>query len=536
MRSSPIFAACSLVFASASCLASTGAPVTAVVLYPGSASITRTAQVVPGAHEVVLTGLPANFDVQTMRVSASGGLRVGAVTTLDAAGSQVLNPAEASLRDQIEALSDQKAMLDAQAGAAQIVKTYLERLNAGGEGSKPAPVADGKALAGLIDTLGKGASNALVKIQAIAVQQRTIDLKIDVLKRDLARLQSGTRDARAVTIALAGAQGGTVTINYQLNNAGWKPGYRASLDSGASTVELTRMATVAQHTGEDWSNVRLTLSTGQPRQSPTGRVPQPWLLSWSVPQPQKPMLAGMARAAAPAPTAQRVEITGSSNKLALEEAIDASFMTEVQSTFATEFQVPERVSLASDGRAVTLALSSQNLPAKQYVRVAPRLERFGIIMAETTRPDGVWPAGPLQLFRDGNYVGATHWNLQDGKRTEFAFGRDELLNVSVDAVDGKTGSKGVFGTRNAKNTADVFTLTSRHSKPLNLLVLESSPVSTADEIKVQAVFAPKPTVTAWEDRRGVVAWQTSIAPAASLSFQVEYQIEYPKDGVLVGLR
>ncbi|UUZ57010.1 DUF4139 domain-containing protein [Massilia sp. H-1] len=31
---------------------------------------------------------------------------------------------------------------------------------------------------------------------------------------------------------LSGDKGGTVTLIYQLNNAGWKPGYRASLDSG----------------------------------------------------------------------------------------------------------------------------------------------------------------------------------------------------------------------------------------------------------------------------------------------------------------
>ncbi|UUZ51557.1 hypothetical protein LP420_20750 [Massilia sp. B-10] len=36
----------------------------------------------------MLTGLPSNFDVQTMRVAASPGLRVGAVTTLDAMPQQ----------------------------------------------------------------------------------------------------------------------------------------------------------------------------------------------------------------------------------------------------------------------------------------------------------------------------------------------------------------------------------------------------------------------------------------------------------------
>jgi uncharacterized protein (TIGR02231 family) len=530
----PVLAACSLALLSGSCLASVSAPVTAVVLYPGSAGITRTAQVAPGASEVVLTGLPANFDVQTMRVAASGGLRVGAVTTLDAAGSQARNPAEAALVEKIQGLQDQKALLDAEASAALVVKNFLEKLNGNGGADKPGPQPDGKALAAMIDTLGKGVSGALVKIQKIAVQQRAVDASIDVLQRDLARLQSGSRDTRAVTVRLLGDKGGTVTVNYQLNNAGWKPGYRASLDSAASSIELARLATVAQNTGEDWSNVKLTLSTGQPRQSPVGREAQPWLLSWKERQ-QEPAAMKMFAPAAPAPALERVSVTGSRVKKDMEE-IDASLVNEVQGAFATEFEVPERVSLASDGRAVTLSLSTQTLAAKQYLRVTPRLERSAFIMAEIARPEGVWPVGNLQLFRDGGYVGATQWNLQQGKRTEFSFGRDEQLTVSLDAVEGKSGSKGIFGTRAAHTVADVITISSRHRKAMDLVVIEASPVSTSDEIKVQAVFEPKPAVTAWEDRRGVVAWKTSIAPAAMLKFNVEYQIDYPKDGVMLGLR
>jgi hypothetical protein len=170
------------------------------------------------------------------------------------------------------------------------------------------------------------------------------------------------------------------------------------------------------------------------------------------------------------------------------------------------------------------------------LRVTPRLEKFAYIMAETARPEGVWPAGNLQLFRDGGYVGATWWNLQQGKRTEFAFGRDEQLSVALDAVEGKTGSKGIFGSSASRTVADVITLSSRHRKPMDVVVIEASPVSTSDEVKVQAVFEPKPTVNAWEDRRGVVAWKSTIAPGATLKFNVDYQIDYPKEGVMLGLR
>ncbi|NHZ63558.1 mucoidy inhibitor MuiA family protein [Massilia genomosp. 1] len=525
-----------LAFFSETGLASTNAPVTAVTLYPGSATVVRTAQVAAGATEVVIDGLPANFNLESVRVQAAPGIRVADVVSRDKAGSEAVNPLEAKLAGEIERLKDQKAVLDAQAKSAAIVKGYLERYNGGAaDGARAQGPDNGKALAGVLDTLGRGASEALLKIQKLAVQQRELDKKIAALESDLAGLDSHEKEVRSMVVRLAAAKAGTLTISYQRDNAGWKPGYRASLDSAASRVDLERLATISQSTGEDWSNVKLTLSTSQPRLSPNGREPQPWLLGYRPPQPPQQMQA-YAAAPAPAPVmsrerSQKVEITGSAIKRANEYDI-----AELQGVFATEFEVPGRVNLASDGRATSVTLSTLALPVTQHLRVTPRLEKFAIVMAEAARPEGVWPSGNMQLFRDGGYIGATQWNLQEGEKALFSFGRDDLVKVALDPVAGKTGSKGIFGGRATSVRADVFTLVNRHSTPVELLVFDSSPVSTSEEVKVEAVFDPKPFTGTWEQRRGVVAWKKTLAAGASARFQVEYKIDYPKEGTVSGLR
>ncbi|MCE3604657.1 mucoidy inhibitor MuiA family protein [Massilia sp. P8910] len=516
-------------------MALANAPVTAVTLYPASATVVRTAQVAAGATEVVIDGLPANFNLETVRVQAAAGIRVVDVVSRDAAGSAAVNPAEAKLAGDIERLKDQKAVLDAEAKSAAIVKGYLERYNGGAaDGAKPQGADNGKALAGVIDTLGRGASEALLKIQKLAVQQRELDKKIAAMERDLAGLNSDEKDVRSIVVRLAAAKAGALTVSYQRDNAGWKPGYRASLDSAASRVDLERLATISQSTGEDWSNVKLTLSTSQPRLSPTGREPQPWLLGYRPPQAPD-NTDSYARAPAPAPMGvmlmkQKMEVTGYSSKPGDAE------ISEMQGVFATEFEVPGRVNLAADGRATSVVLSTLALPVTQHLRVTPRLEKFAIVMAEAARPEGVWPAGTMQLFRDGGYIGATQWNLQDGERALFSFGRDDLVKVSLDPVAGKTGSKGIFGGRATSVRADVFTLVNRHKTPVELLVFDSSPVSTAEEVKVEAVFDPKPFTDTWEQRRGVVAWKKTLAAGATAKFQVEYRIDYPKEGSVSGLR
>jgi len=515
--------------------ADVAAPIAAVTLYPGSATIVRVAQVAPGATRIVIPGLPARFDAQTLRADAGPGIRVGDIVVQDAAQSTAVNPAEADLDARIQALQDQQATLDAEAKSAEIVKSYLERLSADGgtANDKPRAPMDAKTLTGLVDALGRGASDVMGKLHRIEIQKREIRKKIDALQRDLARLRSGLKDTRTVTIHLAAEKAGDVKLSYQVHSAGWKPSYRASLNSTASRIELERLAMISQKTGEDWSNVKLTLSTGQPRHSPHPADPKPWLLSYRPPVAEESRMP--AYAPAPSPVAAKAASRQATQSLD-EDAPYQPPTFETHGAYATEFEVPAHIGLPSDGREVMVPLAKQTLAARQYLQVAPRLEAAAMVIGAAERPQGVWPAGGMQLFRDGNYVGNAHWNPQATDRFEFSFGRDELLRVTVDQIKGKSGGTGIFDKRIERKMADVFTLTNAHKTAVDVLVLESSPVSTSDEIKVKAEYDPKPSIESWRQRRGVMAWERKIGAGETARLTVEYTIEHPKEGIVSGMR
>lgn len=510
----------------------TVAPVTAVVLFPGGATVTRSAPVTPTMSRVDIPGLPTGFDIQTLRADADAGIRIGQIVIQDAGDTEAVNPAEAALNEKIQALRDQDAALDAESKAADMVRAYLERFGAsdtvGDERTRAA--VDAKTLAGLIDTIGRGAGDALARMQRIAVQKRENGKKIAALQRDLERVRTGATDRRTLTVDFVAERAGTLRVSYQVPQAGWKPAYRATLDSESSRVSLERLATVSQKTGEDWNNVTLRLSTNQPRQSPNAPEPQPWLLTYVPPRPlEEAAYAASAPAPALAPVAKQL-------MRARGEPDYQPPTFQTQSTYATEFEVPSRVSLATDGREMAVPLATQTLSVKQRLRVAPRLDKAAIVTAEAERPQGVWPSGNVQLFRDGQYVGATEWNPQSADRFVFSFGRDELVRVSVDPVKGKSGSAGIFDQRSERHITDQFTLTNAHKRPVDVVLLESSPVSSSEEIKVKSSFEPKPSTETWEKRQGVVAWETTLAPKASATFTVDYVINYPRDGWVSGMR
>src|SRR5919204_4540439 len=75
-----------------------------VTLYPGSATIERSARIAPGGGTLKMSGLPANFDLRTLRVEADAGISVGEVSVQDVGRAEALSAREAELEAKIQAL------------------------------------------------------------------------------------------------------------------------------------------------------------------------------------------------------------------------------------------------------------------------------------------------------------------------------------------------------------------------------------------------------------------------------------------------
>src|SRR5690606_19687868 len=93
-------------------------------------------------------------------------------------------------------------------------------------------------------------NETLVKVQRQFQEQN------DLLQRNTSEV--------VVTIDAEAAGNGQLTLSYVVANAGWAPLYDIRGESTSKPLKLQYKANVYQSTGEDWNNVRLTLSTGNP--------------------------------------------------------------------------------------------------------------------------------------------------------------------------------------------------------------------------------------------------------------------------------
>ncbi|HLP12239.1 MAG TPA: mucoidy inhibitor MuiA family protein [Flavobacteriales bacterium] len=71
---------------------------------------------------------------------------------------------------------------------------------------------------------------------------------------------------------------GSFEINYITPNARWYPTYDLRVKDVASPMTIEYKANVTQESGEDWNNVKLKLSTGDPSRSSKKPQVDPWLL------------------------------------------------------------------------------------------------------------------------------------------------------------------------------------------------------------------------------------------------------------------
>src|SRR6266576_2328745 len=151
--------------------------ITSVILYPGSATVERSARVVPGMSRLEISGLPANFDPQTVRVESDAGVRIGEVSTKDQSRTAASNARESAIEERIQALKDRQAVLEVDSRSAQMTAEFISRLGAPA-GEKPAPLPSARSLAETIEAVRRGGSDAFGRIQKVQVQKREIDKEI----------------------------------------------------------------------------------------------------------------------------------------------------------------------------------------------------------------------------------------------------------------------------------------------------------------------------------------------------------------------
>ncbi|MDA8522855.1 DUF4139 domain-containing protein [Acidovorax sp. NCPPB 4044] len=556
-RALPVLAACAAFGAAAQEPPPVASRITQVTVAPGIATVERSARIAAGARGATFACLPASLDPDSLQIGADAGVRVGEfkVTTED---RDVAAGCASPLDDRIRALEDQIANVQAEIAALRRVDRYLNHVAGGGTGSNsagahpaardgqggaagasatplPTPAAQIPATA---EALRKTSADTLVRLPPLQRRQEALERELKPLRTERDRAAGGPRGkVVSVAVHLATDREAELRLTYQVRGPGWQPGYRARLDTATGAVVLERLAVVAQRSGEDWSNVRLALTTQAPARATQGPRPGTWTLDVAAPpEPQRRLerLSAPMPAPAPAPAALAAPAGMA------EEPLPDFDVAALEGSYATRFEVPQRLTVPASGQRTTLLLGMHNASARLVTRTVPAQQETAYLVAEIAPPAGPWPAGPVGLYRDGAFVGQGRLDFaaataaggaaaQEARTVPLWFGPDDLVRVQAEAPQQTTGTAGLTGARVEQRTVLAYRIDNRHTTPITLQVIDAAPVSRNTKIEVESRYTPAPLTTAWEGRAGTTAWQQTLAPGAGARFTAEHTVRHAKD-------
>lgn len=505
------------------------APIQSITLFSGSATLNRLIEVHAGTREIVLNDVPANFDMQTLRIKSIGGIQVGQVVTEEISREKAIGQKQQIIDQQIEQLEDKISAIDATIKAAELQNQYLDRMTSSDHPTN-------ESTSSMIQSVRKNAYDAFASIQQANIQKRDLSRQLKELQVNRQRMLTQVKGLRNITLNIRAPQSGQLILSYQVNGAGWRPFYKASLDTEKSVLSLERMAVVSQKTGEDWHGVNLKLSTGQPQLSPTAAEPRTWQLYYTPPQNnRRSSTLGLAYAP-PAPAPIPLAYADAANKPELKAADTYEPpVLENNLAFSTEFIVPSNVTVPTDGQEITVNLNQQELRAHQILRIIPHLEKSAVLTATTDRPEGSWLNGDVQLYRDGSYVGKSFWNSDSGDHLKFAFGRDDKINVQVSRTNDMSKPTGLLKKTTTRQVNERYVVKNLHQSPIDIELLESTPQSTSSELTIDSHFSQPPSTKTWDNQEGIYAWQQTLQPNGTFNLDLSYQFTYPQEGYVSGL-
>jgi len=522
-----------------------------VTVYPDGATVTRVISVdLPqGDTTLIARDFPPGLDTASLRVEGETGAPV-TIAAIDARSPRPERPATApELEKRLQALKDQRAVLDDQIAAEAARKQFAERFAAQtpfglGEKGEARPLSDWRAAFSAVADEIKSANEA---IRSFRLKQRDLDLEIRQVE---AALQANPARKMEVRIDLAAnaASHATFRVSYTMRGARWAPLYDARLDTGTRerkpSLELVRRAEIVQQTGEDWADVALTVSTVRTMKGGSGPELQPLIVRYYQPPTIQPVPrqsrmdhlsnqspigglttafkddATLAAAAAPQPAAVPAQEQ--------EAAVDTG-------RFQAVFRVPGRVSVAASEGAKNFRISTEQIAPKLLVRAVPALDETAYLEASFKHgEDAPLLPGRVSVYRDGIFVGRSAMPLTPKDETlRLGFGADEKVKVTRSVTRKIEGSAGIISSAKTDEREFKITLRSGHARPIKAVIEDQMPASETAEIQVEMLpVTTPPSERDLRDRRGVLAWNFEAAPGDAKEIKLGWRLRWPGDKVV----
>lgn len=516
--------------------------ITQVTVYGDRALVRRVATLTlrPGEYDFVFKGLPRGLDDDSLRAAGMGtaqarllGLESKVAYTKETPEERVqkLRDEVQALEDQIQVVTDELAVLAEQQDFITQMKLQAQTVAAQAFQFKDVNVAEW-------DTIVAHVGEKLNELMK-AAREKNIALR--ELKKDLAIKQGelgrikGERviETKDVTVSVEVIGDGTLelALDYAVRGATWQPLYDARADVDKGAVDLTYYGTVSQQTGEDWTDVKLVLSTAQPAVGAQVPELEPWYLGGraGLGEAEEELDKSRAERGLVFVTEGVIEHAGGDAEAAAAPMEHATAAVVARGT-SVVYEIPKVETIPSDGEPHRTTIGIVKLTGAMRYTVVPKLVESAFLQTEVKNTGALHLlGGPVHVFLGPDFIGQAQIKTVVPDETfELSLGADARLKVKREVLKDMTKVSKVRNRASVRNTIKI-TLENFTGKTASVVVKDQVPVSREADIKVKLIEATDRIAP--NEATGELEWKFDLAQGAKRELTFEFEFSYPKEAV-----
>ncbi|MEQ9365951.1 MAG: mucoidy inhibitor MuiA family protein [Leptospirales bacterium] len=507
-----------------------------VTVYPDRAMITRGQKIElkRGRNTLRFTGGSVSLRAQSLRAySDTDDCVIQGVTSHIERTTESGNPAVRNLEEQLQALENRSDAGRKRADRARQDLNGVERYAAFlAEFISEHSTFGDKAAGGgpdwqrALDFLNARRVVARKELQTAEEEIQDIQDETGIVEARLNKIRSaGRRSSRTVEITLQSLTGksATVSFSYVIHGASWNVSYGMYLEpDGRVTTEY--YGNIHQETGEDWSGVRLQLSTATPSRGASRPAMTPVYVAAYETQTREGFLETERKALPTNETTAGGDRPGDSGG---EIANTGGFAGVEGDGESLLFQIPQKVDAPSSQRRqrVTIARFTEK-PEERFYRIVPALQQRAHLALLVPNKRG-YPllSGPVDAFRDSGYTGRSEIDYTPaGGKFLVGFGVDRSMSVER-SLKRYRESTGTLSSGRYYHTIVTIEVRNRSDAGRKTTLFERVPVS--DVAEVQVAVQSDTTGGYSQDDSGILQWSFDLPARAAKQIKLHYRVRVP---------
>ncbi len=545
--------------------------VSEVIVYRGQALVTRTIELdLPqGGSELVVRKLPNKVVPESLYAQASGDVTVSSVRYRERAVEEDTREEVKKLDAEIEKLQTNLHHAEMNLRLINDNRGSISKLEnltiSAGQSDLDRSLLQFDPLQKLFDHIETKRGEYHTKQLELDDEILALKKQLELLQRKRNELRAGrSRSEREVVLVVSSPAAGeaAIQLRYLVNDAGWLPQYNLRAEPAKSAVSIEYNAVIHQASGEDWTNVAMSLSTAQPTMEAGAPELEPMevMLTPGAPgmgralfkklrsvgvrpsvvdEAEEPVYRDLSdqfqqlersrrQIARKGKVAQDTLNVMAAGRQMMELQADKDAVQKIKSAekklartegVSITYDLPGKLSMPSRSDQQLLTIAAFRAKAEFLHIATPLLTDYVYLQADiTNNSKTIMLAGPASMYLDGGFVGKANIELVTiGEEFTAGFGVDSQVRITREFKDKKVDT--LWGNRVEEYDYRIA-IDNYKNMPVKLRLLERIPYTEDEDLEIEnfktnTALSKDPEYLRARGDKGILRWDLALKPATT---------------------